>query len=132
MEESDTGGRFCLLCFSLVWIVISGAGTYMTLSTGSSPIFILIALGIGAIGVMMFIGALTGKMQGSRFHRGSLRPVVITEPAQTRTSSAVYVPPSNCPNCGAPLSDETVEWVGPLQLKCASCGHTVDARKRVL
>ncbi len=31
---------------------------------------------------------------------------------------------TKCENCGAPLSWETIDWVGPDQYACPSCGHT--------
>ena len=35
--------------------------------------------------------------------------------------------PERCPSCGASLSSETVDWVGPLEAKCSYCGATVHA-----
>ena len=36
--------------------------------------------------------------------------------------------PSKCSNCGAPLSPEGIDWVGPLEAKCNYCGSTVKAQ----
>ncbi|MFW9933191.1 MAG: hypothetical protein ACFFDR_11095 [Candidatus Thorarchaeota archaeon] len=36
--------------------------------------------------------------------------------------------PVNCPSCNAPLSSETIDWVGPLEAKCTYCGATVRAK----
>lgn len=36
--------------------------------------------------------------------------------------------PVECPNCKAPLSSETIDWVGPLEAKCNYCGSTVRAK----
>ncbi|MFO7836942.1 MAG: hypothetical protein R6V83_09815 [Candidatus Thorarchaeota archaeon] len=35
--------------------------------------------------------------------------------------------PERCPSCGASLSHETIDWVGPLEAKCSYCGGTVRA-----
>ncbi|MFW9849616.1 MAG: hypothetical protein ACFFF4_10755 [Candidatus Thorarchaeota archaeon] len=35
--------------------------------------------------------------------------------------------PVECPKCKAPLSQETIDWVGPLEAKCQYCGSTVRA-----
>ncbi len=36
--------------------------------------------------------------------------------------------PSKCPSCGATLSPEDIDWIGPLEAKCAYCGGVVHAR----
>lgn len=36
--------------------------------------------------------------------------------------------PDKCPECGAALSQEGIDWVGPLEAKCNYCGATVHAR----
>ncbi|MBS3795264.1 MAG: hypothetical protein KGY80_10220 [Candidatus Thorarchaeota archaeon] len=35
--------------------------------------------------------------------------------------------PERCPSCGASLSHESIDWVGPLEAKCSYCGATVRA-----
>ncbi len=35
--------------------------------------------------------------------------------------------PTKCPSCGAALSHETIDWVGPLEAKCSYCGAVVRA-----
>ncbi len=35
--------------------------------------------------------------------------------------------PLKCPSCGAEVSHEGVDWVGPLEAKCAYCGGTMRA-----
>jgi len=35
--------------------------------------------------------------------------------------------PSSCPSCGAALSPEGIDWVGPLEARCSYCGATVRA-----
>ncbi|MDF1540730.1 MAG: hypothetical protein P1Q69_17675, partial [Candidatus Thorarchaeota archaeon] len=36
--------------------------------------------------------------------------------------------PVKCPECNAPLSPESIDWVGPLEAKCNYCGSTVRAK----
>jgi hypothetical protein len=36
--------------------------------------------------------------------------------------------PVQCPECGAPLTSEAIDWVGPLEAKCNYCGATVRAK----
>lgn len=35
--------------------------------------------------------------------------------------------PERCPSCGAAISQEGIDWVGPLEAKCSYCGGTVRA-----
>ncbi len=35
--------------------------------------------------------------------------------------------PLKCPSCGAEVSPESVDWVGPLEAKCSYCGGTMRA-----
>ena len=35
--------------------------------------------------------------------------------------------PDKCPSCGAAVSQEGIDWVGPLEAKCNYCGGTVRA-----
>lgn len=54
----------------------------------------------------------------------------------TRTSSEqkektyIHEPPRFCSDCGATLSAEGIEWVGPLTVKCPYCGATHATEKR--
>ena len=42
----------------------------------------------------------------------------------------IYEPPRFCADCGATLSSEGIEWVGPLTVKCPYCGATHATEKR--
>ena len=35
--------------------------------------------------------------------------------------------PDRCPSCGAAISQEGIDWVGPLEAKCTYCGGTLRA-----
>ncbi|MFX1483605.1 MAG: hypothetical protein ACFFCP_10480 [Promethearchaeota archaeon] len=35
--------------------------------------------------------------------------------------------PERCPSCGAALSQEGIDWTGPLEAQCSYCGGTVRA-----
>jgi hypothetical protein len=36
--------------------------------------------------------------------------------------------PNTCPSCNAPLNQESIDWVGPLEAKCNYCGATIRAK----
>ncbi len=42
----------------------------------------------------------------------------------------IHEPPRFCSDCGATLSSEGIEWVGPLTVKCPYCGATHATEKR--
>jgi hypothetical protein len=35
--------------------------------------------------------------------------------------------PEKCPSCGAAISQEGIDWTGPLEAKCSYCGGTLRA-----
>lgn len=47
-----------------------------------------------------------------------------------KEKSYVHEPPRFCKDCGASLSSEEIEWVGPLSVKCPYCGATHATEKR--
>ncbi len=63
----------------------------------------------------------------------SAEPATSDTPGRTviyvEKEPVVYVAPSRCPHCGAPMDSENAEWVGPLQVRCPSCGHVAPAEK---
>ncbi len=36
--------------------------------------------------------------------------------------------PTTCYECGAPLSEESVDWVGPEKFKCPTCGSVLSMK----
>ena len=36
--------------------------------------------------------------------------------------------PERCPSCGAAVTQEHIDWVGPLEARCNYCGSTVRAQ----
>ncbi len=50
--------------------------------------------------------------------------------ATPKEKSFIHEPPRFCSECGATLSSEEIEWVGPLSVKCPYCGATHATEKR--
>ena len=50
--------------------------------------------------------------------------------SSARDRKAIYQAPSVCSSCGASISTEDVDWVGPLQLKCPYCGYIMEAEEK--
>ncbi|MHA1943217.1 MAG: hypothetical protein ACW96M_02365 [Candidatus Thorarchaeota archaeon] len=47
-----------------------------------------------------------------------------------KEKSFIHEPPSFCKECGASLSSEEIDWVGPLSVRCPYCGATHATEKR--
>lgn len=84
-------------------------------------IFFVPIIGI-IIGVPLIVKSMDGGHTG---FLGSLRGQNGPD-----ASSYIHEPPSFCRSCGASISLENVEWVGPLTVKCPYCGATMPTVKR--
>ena len=51
----------------------------------------------------------------------------VSEPSVLRMKRQDYRLPRRCPDCGAPVIWDDIEWVGPLQAKCRYCGAPLEA-----
>ena len=87
----------------------------------------------GPFGLMMIIFAVLvfvngyQKQQAKRSKAESERtdsgPSVVTVDRRI-----VYQVPTTCPECRGSLSNEDIDWVGPLQAKCPYCQTTIEAQ----
>jgi len=50
--------------------------------------------------------------------------------SKQKEKTYIHEPPRFCSDCGATLSSEGIEWVGPLTVKCPYCGATHATEKR--
>ena len=101
-------------------------------------IFSIIALMMGPIGILFIIFAVlvfvNGAKQKEAKKLGMSSEVKQTGPVSSSPTVVrvdrriIYQVPSKCPECGASLSNEDVDWVGPLQTKCPFCRTTVEAK----
>lgn len=69
-------------------------------------------------------------MQGQHVTLASPQAAASAAAPPTATHSTTSVPmfpeiPSTCPNCGAPVSMNDVNWTGPMNAACARCGSAV-------
>lgn len=144
--------NFGIICFSTIWCTITfGIGILFLQIAQSSenppPILFLIITTVICFGLGFFVLVLcvsevrSGEKQETpaitRHHSediASSRDYSITpEPVvQIRYEKSIYQMPTKCPSCGAAISTEEVDWVGPLQAKCPYCNATVDSQEKVL
>ena len=129
MSGQTLGKVFCV-CFLLIWI--SGP-LYFALDIllhGGPLIMAVMGGGMAFLGIIMMIGVLTGTFRSQSSPDSTGPPELSGHVGES--AAVVYGPPTTCPSCGAELSEENVDWVGPLRLQCPYCGATIDAVKRTL
>jgi hypothetical protein len=140
MSDNSGCGKAFIVCFFFIWCGAAFGMGYMAYSMGAPIIFPFVAFGMGGLGVLMCLGALRGKGFGQTpitFQRDAGDAITITGDyreteyrAPSSDSRAVFQVPSKCPECGASISTESVDWVGPLQAQCPYCMATIDVEKR--
>lgn len=94
----------------------------------------LIVLPVLVVSVIVAI-AYVVKSRGRRFADQDVRveapkfaiPESYRQRPETSDIRTVRLP-AKCPSCGASLSQEDIDWTGPLEEKCNYCGSVVRAR----
>lgn len=79
------------------------------------------------LGAGIIVYGMKDSMQANRF---GLFGMMSTRRAESKERSYIHEPPRFCKGCGASLSAESIEWVGPLTVKCPYCGATHATEKR--
>lgn len=138
------------ICFGIIWIgVCLTMGAFFTQfaemwpsgGPGPSPsMLVWIPYAMSAFGVLMIVSAvwrLVNKNKAQPVYQEPTQSVV--NPWAQKSSSwatsgydeeEMIDIPDTCPHCQAALTDEGLEWVGPMSFKCPSCGNTVRAQRR--
>ncbi len=76
-------------------------------------------------------GAVISKAVDSFVVEAPQFAIPASQRGKTRTDGAQIKTvrlPTTCPNCSAAISQEKIDWVGPLEAKCNYCGATVRAK----
>ena len=106
---------------------------------GPPPFMAIIPFGMGVLGLFILFSVLraSGQQKPSDYRYKSETIVYTgdytTSPessGEKRKGKTVYQVPSTCPSCGAGISNDEVDWIGPLQAKCPYCGATFEAEER--
>ena len=87
-------------------------------------------MGIPMIGVLIGLPLILKGVGSGRRTPFNLFGAMASQIPEREESSYVYEPPSFCSECGASLSMDSVEWAGPLTVRCPYCGNTMKTEKR--
>jgi len=123
-----------------VWIGISiimisfFVGLFMMISgleSGNMSVGLILfyVLGIPLIGMIIGVPIMISSGIGPESRRlllASRHSTTSTSPSE----SFVHEPPTFCTNCGGKISNQNVDWVGPLTIKCPYCGSTLQTVRR--
>jgi len=148
-EKGSKGGTIAIVIFGLIWtgmaftmgmLMLDFAATWPT-DFGPSPyLFAWIPFAFAAAGIICIVGSIWGYVKEDDI--SGPEDVQITSVADPsfdefgshRSSGYRPVPtidiPDTCGRCGAELSYEDINWVGPLAFECPHCGHHMRAQRR--
>lgn len=149
MEQNPkTSGKITTACFFTIWCAGTfGMGLFLLQMSqqmgpyGPPLIMALIPFGMGILGFLTCVSTLRSSGRQTPTMPSYIPETVVYSgdysinpefSDQARGGKAVYQVPSRCPACGAAISNEDVDWVGPLQAKCPYCNAIFDAVKRRL
>ena len=123
-------------CFGIIAgitiIVVSFFGGLMLLlsadNLGAAQVIFYMMV-IPAIGAIIGVAIMLYSMKSSFPGLGVFSKQFPTT-ERTIEKSYIHEPPSFCASCGAGLSSESIDWVGPLSVKCPYCGAVHPTVKR--
>lgn len=87
-------------------------------------------MGIPMIGILIGLPLILKGVGTGRVTSFNIFGAMASQASEREESSYVYEPPSFCSECGASLSMDSVEWAGPLTVRCPYCGNTMKTEKR--
>jgi hypothetical protein len=132
MKPSNSSNRGCT-CY-LLFLCISTIAVGIFIQNSGAPFeALLIVYGLGLLWLVATIGAAAGKLGPTTFVTSfGIDPLEIARSQEGTKDKVIYQVPPVCPGCGASISQEEVDWVGPLQAKCPYCRNTIEVEKKSL
>ena len=131
----SSGKRIATMVIGMIVMVGGFFGGFMQffwmddMNVGTILFYVMVVPMISAligIGIMMY-----GMKDSMSFGRIGLFGMMGSRaPAGQKEKSFIHEPPRFCSDCGATLSSEEIDWVGPLSVKCPHCGATHATEKR--
>lgn len=134
MSDDSNGKRCAFMTIGIIVIIGGFFGGFMqffwldTYDVGTILFYVLVIPMISF--VLGFAIMMYGMKDSIKAQRMGVFGMMSAGAGSSREKSYVHEPPSFCADCGASLSAETIEWVGPLTIKCPYCGATHPTEKR--
>jgi hypothetical protein len=131
----SSGKRIATMVIGMIVMVGGFFGGFMQffwmddMNTGTILLYMMV---VPMISFLIGAGIIMYGMKDSMSIGGfGLFGMTGTRAAETpKEKSFVHEPPRFCNDCGASLSSEEIECVGPLSVKCPYCGATHATEKR--
>jgi len=149
-KESNCG-RIMIVGFFIIWIAmatamgfsfIDFANSWPDWGPGPQPsLFVWVPFAFAGFGVLFLLFIIIGwvrkpsrtdPIQGYPVSTAPYDDVQSSSTQQSgyRDPTVSYEIQPFCSQCGSRLDSELVEWVGPVNYRCPSCGHTHKAETR--
>jgi hypothetical protein len=131
----SSGKRIATMVIGMIVMVGGFFGGFMQffwmddMNVGSILFYVMV---IPMMSALIGVGIMIYGMKDSMPMRGfGLFGMMGARPAEApKEKSFIHEPPRFCSECGATMSSEEIEWVGPLSVKCPYCGATHATEKR--
>ncbi len=133
LEAKKTTARFATFCAVLMnsvmmYPIISSILNLPPFNTGGLVPAVMFELVLLSFSAFAIHNTWTAYLREKKSQDGIKR-----FPAESNIIEYVLEPPDECDDCGASLSAENVDWVGPRSVKCPYCGNTIEVvRKKAL
>ena len=134
MSDDNSGKRCAFMTIGIIVMIGGFFGGFMqffwvdTHDVGTILFYVLVVPMVSF--VLGFAIMMYGMKDSIKARRIGMFGMMGASAASSTEKSYVHEPPSFCKDCGASLSAETIEWVGPLTVKCPYCGATHPTEKR--
>ena len=133
-SKDDSGKQCAYMTVGLIVMIGGFFGGFMqffwmdTHDVGTILFYVMVVPMISfLVGSAIIVYGMRGKMKPARMGMFGMMAASSDEP---RERTYIHEPPRFCSDCGGTLSAETIEWVGPLTVKCPYCGATHATEKR--
>jgi len=135
MSNSPRAAKAFIGFFFIIWCTITFGMGFNSLEWGAPFIFVLVPFLFGIIGIFFCLCLMKGDFTPSLPRTYTSMPFDRSTgdssyPSDHREQRTIYQVPNRCPSCGASLSTEDVDYVGPLQIRCPYCSATVDVEEK--
>jgi hypothetical protein len=134
MSDDNNGKRCAFMTVGIIVMIGGFFGGFMQfcwMDTHDVGTILFYVLGVPMISFILgFAIMMYGMKDSIQANRFGMFGMMAARSDASKEKSFVHEPPRFCEDCGASLSAETIEWVGPLTIKCPYCGASHATEKR--